>query len=960
MTTPAPGARVIVRDAEWLVRSIKRASNGAQVFEAVGISDFIKGKVGQFVSELETDLTVLDPKDTALVTDDSSGYQKSLLFIESHLRQTAPTDANLYVGHQAVMDVLPFQLDPALKALKMPRQRLLIADAVGLGKTLEAGILVSELIRRGRARRILVVTTKSMLIQFQKEFWTRFTIPLVRLDSIGLQRIRTRIPGNHNPFHYYDRAIVSVDTLKQDREYRTYIETADWDVIVIDECHNVARRGRGRGGESSLRSQLAARLSTRSDTLILLSATPHDGRPESFASLMNMLDPTAIANESHYSKEHIRDLYLRRFKKDVADQLSKHFPERQVQAQEALASPAEERAFDQLNQMTLAKIDAQGQAGNLFKTTLLKSLLSSPMACLQTLQSRLRNLERQSPSTPGKDYGADLAELGQLEAVVTAITLENFAKYQTLLQLITGEDNSSFNWHGQDSRDRLVIFTERLETMNFLAKQLQQDLKLPLEAIATLEGGMADVEQMQVIEAFGQDRAPLRLLIATDVASEGINLHYLCHRLIHFDIPWSLMVLQQRNGRIDRYGQEQQPQIRYLLSRSQHPKMDEVERIIRVLLDKDEQAVRNIGDPSAFMGVFDVDEEIRITATAIEQGQSSEEFDRQLTPQPQSDDFDPFALFDQDPEVSQPDSAQVATKTWPSLFETNFSYVSSALEVMAQSEALQINRVPHQQLIELTMPTELRQRYSRLPREIVPAADQPLVLCANQQAITTALENARRQEESWPAMQYLWELHPIMGWLNDRGMTSFGRHQAPLVALPQDLADQEVVFIMAGVIPNRRGQPLINHWLSVVFQDGQVQRVETFAQTLARTHLGKRPIPNPGQPIDQGLLALRSLAVDQAIKALLEERQAFMAQLEPQLQQQRQRLADLRGRHYEQLELRFKDENLAGPSIQTRKDKERARIERMFADLERWVEASMTTEPAPYIKIIAVLRGSQG
>ena len=353
MSTLAPGARVVVRDAEWLVRSTKRASNGAQVFEAVGLSDFIKGKRSQFIYELEKDnLTVLDPKDTGLVADDSAGYQRSLLFIEAHLRQTAPTEPDLYVGHRAAMDMLPFQLDPTLKALRMPRQRLLIADAVGLGKTLEAGILVSELMRRGRARRILVITTKSMLTQFQKEFWTRFTIPLVRLDSIGIQRIRSRIPTNHNPFHYYDKAIVSVDTLKQDREYRTYIEQAHWDVIVIDECHNVARRGRGQS--ASLRSQLAARLSTRSDTLIMLSATPHDGRPESFASLMNMLDPTAIANEASYTKDDIRDLYVRRFKKDVAAQLLKHFPERQVQAVEAPASPAEERAFDQLNALTLA------------------------------------------------------------------------------------------------------------------------------------------------------------------------------------------------------------------------------------------------------------------------------------------------------------------------------------------------------------------------------------------------------------------------------------------------------------------------------------------------------------------------------------------------------------------------------------------------------------------------------
>ena len=837
MSILAPGARVVVRDAEWLVRSTKRSSSGSQAFEAVGISHFIKGKQAQFIADLETDLTVLDPKETGLVLDDSSGYQKSLLFIEAHLRQTAPTDDCLYVGHQAAMDVIPFQLDPTLKALRMPRQRLLIADAVGLGKTLEAGILVSELMRRGRARRILVVTTKSMLTQFQKEFWTRFTIPLARLDSIGLQRIRTRIPTNHNPFHYYDKAIVSVDTLKQDREYRTYIEQAHWDVIVIDECHNVARRGQGQS--ASLRSQLAARLSTRSDTLIMLSATPHDGRPESFASLMNMLDPTAIANESKYTKEDIRDLYVRRFKKDVAEQLSKHFPERQVQAVEASASSAEEGAFEQLNEMTLATTDAKRQAGMLFKTTLLKSLLSSPMACLQTIQSRISTLEKKKDI----NFDNDLTELRELKTAVAAITTEDFSKYQTLLKLITKTDGDGFGWKGKDPADRLVIFTERLETMRFLAQQLGQDLKLKPEAIATLDGAMTDIDQMAVIEGFGNETSPLRLLVATDVASEGINLHYLSHRLIHFDIPWSLMALQQRNGRIDRYGQEQPPQIRYLLSRSRHPRMDEVERIIRVLLKKDEQAVLNIGDPSAFMGVFDVDEEVRITATAIEAGETADQFDQQLTPKPQTDDYDPFALFDQEPELNPLADIESAKRHLPSLFASDFDYVSSALETVAMAEELQINRIPEKELIELTMPQELRQRYSRLPREIVPATDQPLILCANKKEIARELEEARRSEISWPAMQYLWALHPVLEWLSDRCMTNFGRHQAPVITLAKGLGKQETIFMMAGVIPNRRGQPVINKWLSVIFQQGKFQRVEDFEQTLPGPIWAKKPSP---------------------------------------------------------------------------------------------------------------------
>ena len=314
--TLAPGARVVVRDAEWLVRKVDRTSTGGLALSVVGISELVRNKEAIFLTEVEPTIEILDPAKTKLVQDTSSSYQASLLYMESLLRQAPPTDDNLYLGHRAAMDAVPYQLDPAIQALQQPRQRILIADAVGLGKTLEAGVLLSELIRRGRGKRILVVAVKSMLTQFQKEMWSRFTIPLTRLDSIGIQRIRSRIPTNQNPFHYYDRAIISIDTLKQDAEYRTYLENAYWDIIVIDEAHNVAERG----GGSSLRAKLARLLAQRSDTLIMLSATPHDGKARSFASLMNMLDPTAIANPEDYTREDIKGLFIRRFKKDIQDQ----------------------------------------------------------------------------------------------------------------------------------------------------------------------------------------------------------------------------------------------------------------------------------------------------------------------------------------------------------------------------------------------------------------------------------------------------------------------------------------------------------------------------------------------------------------------------------------------------------------------------------------------------------------
>ena len=631
----APGARIVVRDAEWLVRKVSRTSTGGHALTVTGISELVKDKEAIFLDEIDKNIEVLDPVDTKLVTDTSSSYQKSLLYMESLLRQTPPTDENLYIGHKAAMDQVPYQLDPAIQALQQPRQRILIADAVGLGKTLACGILVSELIRRGRGKRILVLAVKSMLTQFQKEMWSRFTIPLVRLDSIGIQRVRSRIPTNHNPFYYYDKAIISIDTLKQDAEYRTYLENAFWDIIVIDEAHNVAQRGKG----SSQRAKLAKLLSGRSDTLIMLSATPHDGKARSFASLMNMLDPTAIANPDEYGPEDIKGLFIRRFKKDIQDQVQKAFKKREISNAYCQATDAEETAFKVFSDLKFEKLDQRRGAGQLFKTTLEKALLSSPAACLKTIKNRINRLNKDEDSSAQKD----ISQLEDLAAAVELITPDTFSKYQKLLSVIQDRQHG-FGWTGKAHDERLVIFTERIETLNFLYKNLPSDLDLKDNQVEILHGGMSDVDQQRIVENFGKEEAPVRLLIASDVASEGINLHYLSHHLIHFDIPWSLMVFQQRNGRIDRYGQEKTPYILYLVNQSENTKIKGDMRILELLIRKDEEAVKNIGDPSALMGVYDIDGEEKITADAIEQGKSEAEFEEILDKTAQAT-FDPLKIL---------------------------------------------------------------------------------------------------------------------------------------------------------------------------------------------------------------------------------------------------------------------------------------------------------------------------
>ncbi|MDY6988934.1 MAG: DEAD/DEAH box helicase [Thermodesulfobacteriota bacterium] len=939
----APGARIVVRDAEWLVRSVVRTSTGGHALTATGISELVKDKEAIFLDEIDKDIQVLDPVDTKLVRDTSSSYQKSLLYMESLLRQTPPTDENLYIGHKAAMDLVPYQLDPAIQALQQPRQRILIADAVGLGKTMACGILVSELIRRGRGKRILVLAVKSMLTQFQKEMWSRFTIPLVRLDSIGIQRVRSRIPTNHNPFYYYDNAIISIDTLKQDAEYRTYLENAYWDIIVIDEAHNVAQRGKG----SSQRAKLAKLLSGRSDTLIMLSATPHDGKATSFASLMNMLDPTAIANPEEYGPDDIKGLFIRRFKKDIQDQVQKAFQKREISKAHCQATDVEEEAFDVFAPLNFEKLDQRRGAGQLFKTTLEKALFSSPAACLMTIKNRMNRLKKDEDSAALKD----ITQLENLAAAVKLITPGKFSKYQKLLSIIKDEEHG-FGWTGEKNDERLVIFTERIDTLRFLHQNLPKDLDLKEEQVEVLYGTMSDVDQQRIVEDFGKEEAPVRLLIASDVASEGINLHYLSHHLIHFDIPWSLMVFQQRNGRIDRYGQEKIPYILYIVNQSANEKIKGDMRILELLIRKDDEAVKNIGDPSALMGVYDIDDEEKITADAIEKGKSATEFEEILDKTAQAT-FDPLKILMGGATPPSGVASEERTKNMPSLYADDFHYLKEAIHYLSQSETLQSEFVDIDQQVILIAPDDLKHRLRyTLPKEVWPK-DDTFVLSADKDDIQEEIRRSRKDENAWPRMHFLWQHNPVLEWINDKVIAGFGRHEAPVLSLKDALKSEEIVFVLSGLIPNLKGHPLVHHWLGVVFQDRAFQEIEKFQATLMRTGIGERSFSNPGKKIDMEFLQdLLPEAVKQARLYMSKARKTFEDRINEKLDEHLKALERLKERHHKQLEFDFSNKRQL-----SRKEQKRREIDRKFDEFIKWVEDTMTTEDKPFIQVIAVLKG---
>ena len=957
---PTPGIRVLVRDAEWIVRRVDHAPGGYQI-TCEGASELVRGREAVFLTALEPPIKVLDPAETTLVADRSAQFADSLLYMESQLRQAVPNDGGIHVGHTAAMDMVPYQLEPTRLALGRPRQRILIADAVGLGKTLEAGILVSELIARGRGRRILVLVVKSMLAQFQKEFWSRFTIPLTRLDSVGIQRVRSRIPTNHNPFYYYDKSIISIDTLKQDAEYRTYLEQTRWDIIVIDEAHNVADRS-----TSSLRSRLAKRLSKCSDTLIMLSATPHDGRARSFASLVNMLDATAIADPNDYTKEDFRPgLVIRRFKKDVQAQVRTAFRDREVHPQRFDASATEEAAYEALLAVPTAG-ERTTRNRDLFHVTLEKALFSSPAACLETLDERLKRRQQEIGDGDAPDaLAAEMDALQKLRGALEKIAPADYAKYQALLGAIRG--GRPFLWTPDTAEDRLVIFTERIATLTWLRTRLAEDLALKRDQIEILHGGISDIEQQRVVEDFGNAVRPVRLLLCSDVAAEGINLHYQCYRLIHFDMPWSLMVFQQRNGRVDRYGQTATPQIVYLVTQSANPTIRGDTRILEVLMEKDEQAYKNIGDPSVFMDVYDTAEEERITKTAIADGESADAFDRRLQPKSNEGD-DLLVLFLQGGgEATEPE-----TPTTPppptSLFPSDLQYCEAALHrLRTQREHALGGEVPYPgarlrfavdsdaETLTLDAPEDLVARYSHLPPEVLPESRR-LVLTTSRSRMAEAIAESRRAEANWPRLHYLWRLSPVVEWLNDRMLTAFGRFEAPVLSGLPGLGADECVFVLSGLVPNLKGHPLMYEWVALSFVAGEFSEPLTFEAIVERTGLGRREIPNREQPPDLDRLnALLPEAVKRARQHFLQRRKAFEDIINAQLNEEVDALDAFRDRRLQQLELDIAQPAQTDPLKRQYRSQASAEVEEVYDEYLTWIQDTMTTEPSPWVKVICAM-----
>jgi superfamily II DNA or RNA helicase len=516
-------------------------------------------------------------------------------------------DKALQAPFRSGIDIDDYQLDPVVRALSMPRVNLLIADDVGLGKTIEAGLVMQELILRHRARSILIVCPSSIQVQWKEEMRDKFGLEFRIVDSNLLADLRRRRGIRVNPWTHFPRLITSIDYLKRERPMRQFRETLaagyqptyprPYDLLIVDEAHNVAPSGRGKYATDSQRTTAIRTLTPFFEHKLFLTATPHNGYRESFSALLELLDNQRFARASKFSRQQLEAVMVRRMKSELELRWggSRRFAARFVKHLEVDYTEQERichQLLRQYSEMRLASATTHSEqfATEFILKLLKKRLFSSPAAFAVTVEKHATSLGESKISGVGTAWQREVEEADNdfaddeeyeeitLDAIETAsrhVPQVNTEEKKLLSKLreyaetaatradskarcLTSWLNDNLKSGGEWSNRRVIIFTEYRATQKWLHALLASEGLAEEGRLLTMYGGMALDERERIKAAFqaSPEDSPVRILLATDAASEGVNLQNHCWQLIHYEIPWNPNRMEQRNGRVDRHGQK--------------------------------------------------------------------------------------------------------------------------------------------------------------------------------------------------------------------------------------------------------------------------------------------------------------------------------------------------------------------------------------------------------------------
>ncbi|GKT10089.1 SNF2-related protein [Desulforhabdus sp. TSK] len=558
----------------------------------------------------------------------------------------------------------PYQLLAVKKVMESLRQRHLIADDVGLGKTIEAGLIMQELTARQRGNRILIVVPASLQDQWKKEMQRHFLRTFYIYNSRKMEGIQELVDENLNPWLAKNSIITSIDWVKPQydgtgasrRNTNLIFDQLmkvekQWDLVIIDEAHYVST--------DSNRAEFGTAIQEKTDSLLLLTATPHSGNTEHFFNLLHLLDPFMFATPEDLDRsdalERVDKVMIRRGKETIYElsggQLIKKFKDREPHPIEIEFSEAEQEIYDTVSEYTASgwaqltrkrKISAtERNIGKFLFTLVQKRMVSSLYALRETLKRRIGSIVEARTVT--KINGTNIRQINNLvkdyekgtflededrELVeryietrrVEGMYAERTNEVKTLRSLleqaeilIGSEQDSKLEWlkeflkelFARDPQEKVIIFTEYRDTLEYLKSKIEKLWFLGKDSIVVIHGGMPLGENEQEVDSklYAESRfndPDTRILLATDAASEGLNLQRYCHILVNYELPWNPNRLEQRIGRIHRYGQKRIASIYNLLIKG-----SKEAEIFKRLQEKIEIIRKQLGNMAEVLGVLE-------------------------------------------------------------------------------------------------------------------------------------------------------------------------------------------------------------------------------------------------------------------------------------------------------------------------------------------------------------------
>jgi SNF2 family DNA or RNA helicase len=617
------GDFVEARGRAWLVEAVDDQEPGLTTVRLSSIADDAQGEQIEVLWDTEVGASVLATDTWSQVGRGAPDDPKALAAHLRAIRWRSATAADrdlLQAPFRAGIRLDAYQLLPLRKALRLPRVNLLIADDVGLGKTVEAGLVVRELLLRRRIDFIVIAAPPAMTIQWKDELESKFGLSFDIIDRERIGELRRLRGFPINPWTTGSRFIISHSLLTEEHyvaglrdllgEFRSRA------LLIVDEAHHAAPSAGTRYAISSQLTRSVRELSERFEHRLFLTATPHNGHSNSFSALLEMLDPQRFTRGVEVRPRDLEPVMVRRLKSDLR-RLGEAFPERKVEAIPISGLPLDApeldlwrrlAAYGELRRTRISKLPPQKAAlAKLAFVGLQQRLLSSIAAFTRTLKAHRKTLQRlldgeqdqvveavvqtfvdgsmtdkvegleldddgteteleadeevaaEAASVAGavdasaSDLRKELAAVDEMLAIAEPAALKADARVHWLVKWIKANFLSGKHWNTR----RLIIFTEWEDTRRWLERRLREALAETDRAdqrTAVFTGATAQDRREEVKAAFNADPAkePLRILICTDAAREGINLQTHCSDLVHFDLPWNPSRLEQRNGRIDR------------------------------------------------------------------------------------------------------------------------------------------------------------------------------------------------------------------------------------------------------------------------------------------------------------------------------------------------------------------------------------------------------------------------